>query len=1331
MKFEATTPIKVAAGIAGVVAVLAVANYLAGVLLFLSYRQSPGHVGLFTILQAYLSVEDPAMHRRVTSLFLMSLLLCFAGAFGLWMTLRSGNSSKTLYGNARFATLKDIRNEKLDSPQGVVLGRFKDELLRLDGYEFVLLAAPTRTGKGVGFCVPNLLQFTGSAVVLDIKGENYNLTSEFRKRYLGSEIIYFNPFSAHTHRWNPLSYVSADPNFRANDLMALATIIYPVNEKDPFWSDAAKNLFIGLGLLVLETPELPPTLGEVLRQGSGKGMAPDQYLRKVLALRACGDRPLSNACRDSLNRFLSSGEQAVNGVQATFTASLTPWANAVIDKATSGDDFDLRDVRRKKMTIYLNIPAGEILQAAPIIKLFFSQLINENVKELPEHNPALKYQCLVLLDEFTAMGKVDIIAKGVGYMAGYNMRLAIVIQDKNQLEAVYGKEDAHNIVSNMGAVIYFTPTQIGEAEEYSKMIGNDTVSTTSRQSPKGQLFGVKGEGGGSSTTEQYQSRAILLPQELLQMSKDLELVVRPGMPVIQAGKIRYYEDEYFNERYTAVPMHEVNLGGQRRKVPIPAALPSGDWAPYQAAVAASEFYVKGLQSIPSMNATAPDTPKPPPSSPVPEFPPVQRTPPAASAPAAVIDATPTWPDWLQLPEGSMPYDTLHAILRRGAPMVHGVPPVRVANAYAQMMVAFWQAVAAKSGLSSDEPLLVLDLNPDRGEFAWKLIIALQTRQAVQGDGLPPVRYVACTDDQEQARRLERHPYLVDAVAGGTFAAMHRDMVLSHGEPLVKVNPAIVVAESLFSSLSHTVLAFEGGTPVTAEVTARQAFGADARVALSADWSPVDLDGLSKTARSLLEYVSALKVPSLRAPIIGSGVIEAVDRLCAKQYLLIAADHAISRGQDVQSGSQSLPAELAVPPPPLRANYHGLLHTACELGAETLIDAGGESVPDLMILLTPIADRRHMLKELCRDLLGIRQLSFVPGLNDGDGSVTWTRCLAVARQAEYDPHVLLTMYEQLSGLDWLHVELPLGAWHHVLEQAWRLCLPVSGGRSPHTALAYLAWQTGHLGLAREATHVGMAVAGPSSQDLHIEALCALQAGDHAAARKSLSLAEALAGGDTDATHRKIAMEVYRREQDMGAVSWFDADFACDGPVRLQPLALHHAAALWVQSRSIEMTQTQDSGFPALKAVEDLLAWIEALRADPRSLACVVLHEDWGEIGTVRLDVDADAGLLHFWLGAEHQGQGHGPRSARMLVAIARAAGVQHLFAAAGPTNHRALGALSRAGFVPFAKPVEAPARSAADAPSYFRFEDAVGTTDVDADQALSRLLVALSAAVRVD
>jgi type IV secretory pathway TraG/TraD family ATPase VirD4 len=578
----------------GAVLLMLCANYVAGVVLFLSYGQDIGNAALFTIQKAYFAYTDEAVRLKILYIFATVFLVFAAVPVVIYFLIKFQADKKELFGKARFANKKDLQQEKLDAPKGIVLGKFKDELIRLGGYEFVLLAAPTRTGKGVGFCVPNLLQFTDSAVVLDIKGENYNLTSEFRRRYMGNEIVYFNPFSENTHRWNPLSYVSKDPNYRANDLMALASIIYPVNDKDPFWSDAAKNFFVGLGLLVLETVELPQTIGEILRQGSGKGMPIEEYIKNIVSLREGSAYPLSMACRDCLNRFLNSGEQAIKGVQATFGASLNPWSNAVVDKATSGDDFDLRDVRKKKMTIYLHIPAGEILQAAGIIKLFFSQLINENVKELPEQNPALKYQCLLLLDEFTAMGKVEIIAKGVGYMAGYNMRLALVIQDSTQLAAVYGKEDSHNIISNMGAVIYFTPSQYEDAEKYSKMIGTETVNAVSKSRSRGGLVKVKAGDSGSNSTSQ-QSRALMLPQELLQLSKDLELIVRSGIPVIKADKIKYFSDKFFLERFTAVPTHSVMIGNEKRKVPVPTVLPKGNWDIYHHEVEKSDFYALVLK----------------------------------------------------------------------------------------------------------------------------------------------------------------------------------------------------------------------------------------------------------------------------------------------------------------------------------------------------------------------------------------------------------------------------------------------------------------------------------------------------------------------------------------------------------------------------------------------------------------------------------------------------------------------------------------------------------------------------------------------------------------
>ncbi len=561
---------------------------LAGMVLFLSYRENPFNSGFWTIFEAAANIETFRQKTKVIGSFFISGFVTLAIPFGMVMAYR--RRADDIYGKARFADIDDLEEEGLLAKKGIVLGRFENEFVRLGGYEFVLLAAPTRTGKGVGFVIPNLLTFTDSAVVLDIKGENYNLTSEFRRQHMGNEVYYFNPFSENTHRWNPLSYISKDARFRVNDLSALASILYPI-DGDPFWPTSARNLFIGLGLLVLETPKLPQTFGEILRQASGKGMPVADYITSVIEARKVSDTPLSSSCVDSLNRFLNNSDNTRNNILSSMTAALAPFENPVIDKATSANDFDLRDVRKRKMTIYLHIPAGEVMQAQFILNLFFSQLINENVKELPEENPELKYQCLMMLDEFTAVGKVAIIAKGVGYMAGYNMRLAIIVQSPSQLESTYGKEDAHSIIENMGAVIYFTPSQNKEAEEYSKMIGTQTIKSYSSQR---QNIGALNSGKYSeSETESLVSRALMLPQELLALDKEKELVRRSGMPVIMADKIRYFKDEFFMERFRSVPMKKVTIGSEVRTVPVPCPLPNQNWRTFQSARGMSDYYIIG------------------------------------------------------------------------------------------------------------------------------------------------------------------------------------------------------------------------------------------------------------------------------------------------------------------------------------------------------------------------------------------------------------------------------------------------------------------------------------------------------------------------------------------------------------------------------------------------------------------------------------------------------------------------------------------------------------------------------------------------------------------
>jgi type IV secretion system protein VirD4 len=160
-----------------------------------------------------------------------------------------------LHGDARFATRRDLEKQGLltESPDGIVVGKFGKKLIRLSGQQFVILAAPTRSGKGVGVVIPNLLEYQGSIVVLDIKQENFDLTSGWRKSQ-GQEIFLFNPFAEdrRTHRWNPLSYVTEDPVFSISDIMATGSSLYPDSSpENGFWvpqelkaMSADKELFL-------------------------------------------------------------------------------------------------------------------------------------------------------------------------------------------------------------------------------------------------------------------------------------------------------------------------------------------------------------------------------------------------------------------------------------------------------------------------------------------------------------------------------------------------------------------------------------------------------------------------------------------------------------------------------------------------------------------------------------------------------------------------------------------------------------------------------------------------------------------------------------------------------------------------------------------------------------------------------------------------------------------------------------------------------------------------------------------------------------------------------
>lgn len=544
---------------------------------------------VMVLLRVHVPLEVATYWRYVASIdtvavrpYAGSIELAGCIGFGLPLALWAGLLFSSLkprkratHGEARFAAHAELGRLGLlkDDPTGIILGRMGGKLLRLPGTRHALLAAPTRSGKGVGAVIPNLLSYEGSMVVLDIKQEAFDITSKWRSK-LGPAFL-FNPFAddLRTHRWNPFAYVRPSPTYRTSDLQAIADCLYKDPQgQDPFWANMARSTFVAAAGLLFDSwnhavnQGMPkdtgyPTLGSIYRLLSGDGGDLKACLKAAL------EHPyVSPETRTAFSNITSLADQTFTSVIASAQAPLLIMANPILDAATSGNDFWLPDLRRRIQTIYVGISPSKLTEAAGLLNLFFNQAIKLNVGVTPEKDPTLRQQCLFMMDEFTALGRIDVMVDGVAYFAGYNVRVFCVIQSLAQLDAVYGPEKARSMITNLACQVIYTPREQRDATEYSEMLGY----TTERKRQRTRSRGGRGQGSSVSYAEVEEKRALMLPQELKGLDPSKEIVFIEGSPhPIKCNKIRYYQDKYFKPRLlgaATVPLlHQA--GAKHARVP--------------------------------------------------------------------------------------------------------------------------------------------------------------------------------------------------------------------------------------------------------------------------------------------------------------------------------------------------------------------------------------------------------------------------------------------------------------------------------------------------------------------------------------------------------------------------------------------------------------------------------------------------------------------------------------------------------------------------------------------------------------------------------------------
>ncbi|MDL2268997.1 type IV secretory system conjugative DNA transfer family protein [Desulfosarcina sp. OttesenSCG-928-A07] len=539
---------------------------------------------------------------------------------------RKPKATKDLHGTAKWATEKEIKAMGYFDGVGVYVGGWWDQkkkiqrYLRHNGPEHILCFAPTRSGKGVGLILPTLLAWEGSSVVLDIKGENYALTSGFLKSQ-GHVILHFDPSDAgkQSSRFNPLEEIRLGGDRGISDIQQVAAMVLDPEGKglSDYWEKAAFGFFGGAMLhclikilyeqkrcanlydvsLMLEDPDREGGPKELFKEMI---MSPhEEWLAEIFPDMSPEQRQAMHIfCASAASGMLAKADKEMAGVVSTATSNLALYRDPVVAANIAASDFRIADLMNQKTpcNLYLVISPSDIARLRPLLRLFASQLLGRLTEKMEFGEGGTKaiyqHRLLLMFDEFTSLGKLPVVEQAIAYMAGYGVKGYFIVQDTKQLNAVYGQDNA--LMANCHVRIAFAPNLPETAEYLSKLTGTTTVVQYKKTVSK----------GGTSLSVQETARPLLTPDECLRLPgirKERGSVVPGDMLIFTAGnppvygrQILHFLDPTFLARASMRPAPADSLYFRRERI---ASKPTQSVeAPTQESIESA--YLRYLEDLP-------------------------------------------------------------------------------------------------------------------------------------------------------------------------------------------------------------------------------------------------------------------------------------------------------------------------------------------------------------------------------------------------------------------------------------------------------------------------------------------------------------------------------------------------------------------------------------------------------------------------------------------------------------------------------------------------------------------------------------------------------------
>ncbi|MBZ7921512.1 conjugal transfer protein TraG [Ensifer adhaerens] len=497
------------------------------------------------------------------SIFVEGAFIAASGGFisiavAIGMSVWRAREAKKVetYGSARWAEKKEVDAAGLLGPDGVVLGRYDHAYLRHDGPEHVLCFAPTRSGKGVGLVVPSLLTWPGSAIVHDIKGENWQLTAGFRAKH--GRVLLFDPTNTKSAAYNPLLEVRRG-EWEVRDVQNIADILVDPEgslEKRNHWEKTSHALLVGAILHVLYAED-DKTLAGVAAFLSDPKRPIESTLAAMMKSAHLGDAGPHPVIASAARELLNKSDNERSGVLSTAMSFLGLYRDPVVAEVTRRCDWRITDIAgdKRPTTLYLVVPPSDINRTKPLIRLILNQVGRRLTEDLQAK--AGRHRLLLMLDEFPALGRLDFFESALAFMAGYGLKSFLIAQSLNQIEKAYGANNS--ILDNCHVRVSFATNDERTAKRVSDALGTATEMKAMKNYAGHRLSPWLGH---LMVSRSETARPLLTPGEIMQLPPADEIVMVAGTPPIRAKKARYYEDARFKERLLPLPSLAVPTRGR-------------------------------------------------------------------------------------------------------------------------------------------------------------------------------------------------------------------------------------------------------------------------------------------------------------------------------------------------------------------------------------------------------------------------------------------------------------------------------------------------------------------------------------------------------------------------------------------------------------------------------------------------------------------------------------------------------------------------------------------------------------------------------------------------